>query len=616
MKQTFKLGCLRIARAFAAVTWLVFRLGAQSGVSVAPPPDWVRETDWTPARPPASQTDPKGKRYLLYEVQERPRQAEEFSRVVVQMINEAGVQDSGSLRFDFDPHFQEILLHRVLVHRDGLSRSRLDLEKVRVIQPESELDDHLITGRKDAVVIVDDLRVGDILEYTYTVRGTNPVLAGHYASRFQVQSETPVDRELFRVVWDGPGELRRRSHQVRVQPTVSPWPGGADYVWSFSQLATIPAEDLQPAGFEPFPYLEVSDFAGWDEVVDWALPLYALSDSDLPQPVRELATRWRAAGGSAEEQARQAVQFVQDDLRYTALELGPDSYRPAPPLETLEKRYGDCKGKVVLLRLLLHALGIESQPALVNSAIHDGIARRLPSPFAFDHVILRILLDGRVVWVDPTLSHQGGTLWERYLPPYGKALVIQPGSRLLEDLPQSSAELAFPQSVTSTLRITDYAAPAAFTVQTAFQGANADHMRERLARTDRVELAERYLNYYAHSYPEIGATGPVQVSDDRVRNHLRVEESYWITNLWRPAESSGRLEATFFADNLSDVLPDPETRIRKTPLRLTYPMRRQQEIRVHLPDADWQIPDAELAVEHEGFSFQYRRRFSDSTVQF
>ena len=90
-----------------------------------------------------------------------------------------------------------------------------------------------------------------------------------------------------------------------------------------------------------------------------------------------------------------ALAFVQDELRYTGIELGPDSYRPAPPVETFRLRYGDCKAKALLLCTLLREMNLEAYPALVNTSARETVARRLSSPFAFNHVIVKLLLDGK-----------------------------------------------------------------------------------------------------------------------------------------------------------------------------------------------------------------------------
>ena len=86
----------------------------------------------------------------------------------------------------------------------------------------------MLTGQQTAVLFIEDLRVGDVLEYAYTIRGANPALGGHYSSRFTLESDSVVERELFRVVWDDPTPLQQRLHRTEAQPVITPAGGGAD----------------------------------------------------------------------------------------------------------------------------------------------------------------------------------------------------------------------------------------------------------------------------------------------------------------------------------------------------------------------------------------------------
>ena len=45
----------------------------------------------------------------------------------------------------------------------------------------------------------------------------------------------------------------------------------------------------------------------------------------------------------------------------------------------MERRFGDCKDKTLLLLSLLDALGIEAYPALVNTDVQRGIRQQAPS---------------------------------------------------------------------------------------------------------------------------------------------------------------------------------------------------------------------------------------------
>lgn len=614
--QTFYRG--RYGRLFMLLTGLCLaRLAAAqpAGVTVAPLPDWVHEADW--AVPAAPLTDDKAEstHAILSEEQDRPKSNEVFVREVSRMENASGVQDSGSLKFEFDPNYQTLVLHRVVIHRNGKTLDRLHAAGIRLIDPEPELGEDMITGQKDALLFVEDLRVGDILEYAYTIRGDNPVLGGHYSTQYNLQTDDPTDRVFFRVVWDQSTPLHLRSYMTTNQPLIRPFDSATEYIWSLTNAPAVTKEDSQPDNYEPYPYVEVSDFATWGDVVNWALPLYKITPTNVPAELQDLINSWEASS-TTEEKVRQALEFVQDEVRYTGLELGPDSYRPADPYDTFAKRYGDCKGKVNLMCLILAVMKIEAYPALVNADNHEAIASHLPSPFAFDHVILKLKLDGRYIWLDPTASHQGGSLWDRYVPPYGKALVIRTGNHALEDLPPENPGALAHEAATSTFTLTGDNSPVDFKVVTKYQGSAADDMRDQLATHATADTEKEYLNFYTRVYPGIKASHPIKVSDDRLTNLLTVEEFYTITNLWQPGEADHTRTAEFYADDLYGLLTDPDTRVRKTPLSISYPEWHQQQIVVHLPGPGWDIPNLTTNVESSAFSFNYHRHLDGTTVRY
>src|SRR5262249_45783177 len=102
----------------------------------------------------------------------------------------------------------------------------------------------------------------------------------------------------------------------------------------------------------------------------------------------------------------------------------------------------------------------------------------------------------------------------------------------------------------------------------------------------------------------------------RQSNVLTVVETYTITNIWTHDQPNKRWKADFYADNLYHTLTDPDSRLRKSPLALNYPLLRQQEILVHLPDTEWKIPDLATNVEHEAFSFKYHRTLHGSVATY
>ena len=588
---------------------MVILLGAtaradSAKVTYPPIPDWVRINDWNAISELPASDSSSDVRYLDYEAQDRPKQAEKFIRMVTYMANQTGVQNSGSLQIKFNAEYQDLRLHRVLIHRNGQTIDCLKPEKVRVIQPEDELSRDMLTGSQTAVLFIEDLRVGDILEYAYTIHGENPILAGHYANRFLIQSYWPFAYKQFRVIWDDPTPLQKRLHQTERAPVVNRWQQGWEYLWQLTNPPVVTFEDHQPEAYEPCPYVELSDFPTWQSVVTWALPLYQTSPTNLPPEMLDLLANWQKNAPSDEAKALLALDFVQNKLRYTGLELGVDSYRPTDPVETFQKRFGDCKGKAVLLGFLLQKLGIESHPALVNAYSHEAVKNWLPSPFAFNHVILQINLAGETCWVDPTLALQGGSLRSHYLPAYETALVLRPGSTNLENVPHSWAQLGVQQKVLANLWLGEFQQPATLILHTEYSGARADDIRYLLAGTDTNQLAKNHLNYYAKFYPGITSRIPPKITDDLANNLLTVDEMYAITNFWEHDTTAHRWLASFYAYSLRQALPEPTTRLRKTPLAVSFPMVYQHETIIHLRDKNWKIPNERTNIVNGAFSFQ------------
>ncbi len=564
---------------------LSFAFAQSVKVQKADAPAWVSPTEWK--MPDGRQTGTgEGARYLLYEDQRNGALQESYERVVLLMQNETGVQDFGNLSFEFNPAYQDLIIHCVRIFRDGQTLDRLDLSKIRTIQPERQLYNHVVTGQQSALLFVEGLRVGDVLEYSLTTRGANPALAGHFYARSFVQSAVGLDRQRIKIFSSAGKPLKIRQHLTSATPVSQTNAGTIEYLWDFTNRTALVREDYTPASYERYPYIEICDFESWSDVVDWALPLYTTADIKPPPELQRLIDQWSGAP-SREEQARLALQFVQDDLRYTAVSLGSSSHRPADPLETFEKRYGDCKGKVALSSMILKSMNFDACPALVDSSARGEIARRLPSMHAFDHVIIKLKLDGKTLWLDPTISHQGGRLWNRGVPSYAKALPISPGVAKLEDV--QPTPLPGPlQHVMSSFRVGKPGEAVDLTIITTYRAAEADSTRERFARTDAEEIQKEYLNYYARAYPGIRRMGSLTKRDDRALNSLEVTERYRITNFWNLNKTKTKWECVFHADALTGSLTEPRTVIRQSPLWVPFPLHQEQQITLQLPEAGWE----------------------------
>lgn len=226
----------------------------------------------------------------------------------------------------------------------------------------------------------------------------------------------------------------------------------------------------------------------WGTAADWAAVGGWYRDLVAQVPRGSAAIRGLAERVTAGARGRQAVErllaFVQREIRYVAVEVGIGGYRPGVPADVLERRWGDCKDKALLLVDLLGAVGIEGRVALVRASRASDVDAAFPAPDQFNHLVVAlpaaVLADPSLgargwVFVDPTQS-RGGLDW---LPPWlagHQALVITPAGGEVVPLPLDAATET--ERLRLELSIGDDGG-AIGTARLELRGAAAEALRQR-----------------------------------------------------------------------------------------------------------------------------------------
>ncbi len=131
---------------------------------------------------------------------------------------------------------------------------------------------------------------------------------------------------------------------------------------SFDNPATVSPPKDAPGRYQWQRVLEYTDFSDWEALSRHFAPLYEEA-ATIPagSPLKREAGRIAAAHTDPMARASAALKLVQQDVRYIYVGLNSGNLTPASAEETWQRRYGDCKGKTVLLLALLADLGIESE---------------------------------------------------------------------------------------------------------------------------------------------------------------------------------------------------------------------------------------------------------------
>jgi hypothetical protein len=560
-------------------------LAAGAFVRGAPVPAWA-ELLPLPDKPAAASSRPVVVRLADTHLRAGPQQAYLVNRA--EQINDAAqLGHIGQTQLHFNPAFQRLLMHRITVLRQGQAIDHTGTAQVRFLQREAGLEQGIYSGVITANIVLPDVRVGDTLHLVYTIEGENPIFGQRYAGSASWEQPWPVD--VRRVTLTAPEGSPMQWRWVgglassAVRPRISTRDGWRQWRFEERDVAPVVLEEHLPANAMPYRGLQFSEYTSWAEVVTWAQGLFP-RDQPLPPELLALAQRLKALP-NAQQQVSQALQWVQGEVRYWSVALGESSHRPAAPAEVVARRWGDCKDKSLLLVRLLQEMGIEAHPVLVSLQSRSAARQLLPSPTAFDHVVVRVPLDGRDHWLDPTRTVQSSRL-DRLGQHLEAAAVlpVQPGAQALVDIVSPQRDQLFQSEVSERFSITQWGGEGRLQTEQTFVGLVAENVRTALQQLDDRQRRDLALGGYERRYPGITLEESPRFDDDERNNRIVMRASYRIPKL--VADAGAGWTMRYFPSNFSGsfALPDRVSG-RQFPLLLpSWPARLNYQLEVTWPE--------------------------------
>ena len=578
---------------FAIFMLLPVSAGAETRVVKSPPPDWVLIPEY---EIPAA-VDPSGGsvRHVAVDFQNNLEESAEYNHYARKINTVAGVEENSQLSVDFQPEYQTLTWHTLQVIRDGVAQDRLPAAEFELIRQEKGLDRQLYDGEITAHAILRDIRPGDTIVYAFTITGDNPIFKdrAHTFLRTGYSSEVGYVRRRF--LWDASKRtLRWRLEPASADALVHTEKGAGELDSLLFEKRAIPKIDIEdnvPPAVTTYPFIEVSDYASWDEFGDWALSIYNTGEA-LPEEIRTVCEEIRAKGLPPDETAIAALRWVQGNVRYLGSFMGEHTHVPYTLAQICERRFGDCKDKAMLTTAMLRHLGFDAAPALVNTSECGGIAEYFPGFCGFDHLIVHLKHDGADHWLDPTRAYQRGNLRTSYAPDYGFAFVIRPGAAALTPV-KPTGYAASTSSITESFVIPDMSGNATLRVRTVATGADADNLRRTFSTDPLSEIEENYRKFYESDYPGITVAEPMTFTDDEAQNSIVLTESYSLTGLWQKEKNEGeadQLAAWFYARWISVAATAPADATRKLPYWISHPNSYVHTLEITPPTA-WNIPE-------------------------
>ncbi|MGH8109896.1 MAG: DUF3857 domain-containing transglutaminase family protein [Arenimonas sp.] len=578
--------------------------------SIAPIPAFVEvqplAEQW-PAEAPGAK-DARWRNWLL-DSQSDYRNGETlmFLDQVSEAVSPELVSNAAKQQIYFNPAYQSLILHKVELRRNGVWSSRLNPEKITLARRESEFESDMSDGMVSALVVLDDVRAGDVVRFSYTIKGMNPILQGIDHDDVYFDWVDPILSRHVSAKFDPGTNLAHRSFNGAPSAVIKKEKDAVIISATSKQIPAFREEGDYPRWYRPHAGVMFAPQRSWADVVRWAKPLYP-DPGAFPKELEEKMLEWKAIA-NPEQRLMAVLQTMQEDIRYFGIEMGESSHRPAAPADTWNRRFGDCKDKAYLMSVILTRLGIPAVPALATTRFGKGVRDFLPAATAFNHVIVQAQLGKQTLWLDPTLTQQRGTAMAIDTMDYGYVLPIADGITDLREVvrtPTSKRQI----SVQERYRPSEDGKTVDLQIASEFTGGSADNIRRELASRGDVEMGKNYAEYYRKRFGDLEVLAPFTAKDDPAGNKLVITESYRLKQAWD--EKTGNTKSlSVYADSMDSDTKLPGTIDRKTPLSLNYPMQYQHEQILELPTGWSWLGSAEKEVIKSS-AFDYERSMAQA----
>jgi hypothetical protein len=317
----------------------------------------------------------------------------------------------------------------------------------------------LISDIREKLLRIPASDPGNIVGYEYEVE-ENPIVL---QDEWFFQGESPARESHYSLSLPAGWEYKSSFlNYPEVKPTQS---GNNQWQWVITDVKGVRSEQEMPpmqgllgqmiVSLFPAQGLKDKEFSNWQEMGRWYWNLErgrADASPDIKQKVASLT----ANSPTVVDKMKALANFVQDDIRYVAIELGIGGWQPHPATDIFTHGYGDCKDKATLMGSMLHEIGVNSFQVAINTD-RGSIAPSTPAHRGFNHEIIAIQLPedinspaliaimhhpklGRILFFDPTdeltpLGQISGKLQENY------ALLVTPDGGELVELPKQPADM-------------------------------------------------------------------------------------------------------------------------------------------------------------------------------
>lgn len=575
---------------------------------VAKTPSWVKQID-IPQHSIFAKYDIKLGYYLtLADYQVNLDQDVSYSRQVINVVSYSGITNASQLMISYDTAYQQLKIHHLYIWRKGVKQDRTKDLSFERMNNEYSLQKGIYTGMISAYDNLDDIRKDDLIDFAYSIIGSNPIFGNEKYLFVPLEGSNPMDQYSVRILFSKDKKYRYRCSDcdsISFQDTIIG--NERQLAITNKDIKAIEFEDNMPSWVIPYKYFTLSSNHSWKEVNTWAQGVFALKkEPDLTGVFKEIYTGTE----TMEAKINKIIDYVQDDIRYMGIESGIGSIKPHAPDQVIKQRFGDCKDKSLLLVSLLKKIGVtNAYPVLVNVSMQHELHKFMESNEVFNHCIVMFEYENERYWVDPTITQQGGDYKTLAVPDYGRVLVIgYPSDTLTLMQPKNTVQQV---SYIEEMTIRSFTEPASLVIQSVRNGIEADQRRTMLEQYSTTDLSKMLTDDLKLMYPTVTKTSDLKISDDIAKNRITSTYTYDIDGFWQDGDEksdkslAGYWIFKFEPQTIYQSLNMFTASERKYDFETPYPLQIEYTMTFNFPK-NMLITDTYRKFDNAGFFFDER----------
>jgi hypothetical protein len=521
---------------------------------------------------------------------------------------------------------QHIIMHRLLLIRDGQLIDKTKDLNVRVFNDEKSSSFGTINKTNKVNCVVSDLRLNDIFIQEYS-----------HVTVFK--EDNFLDKKFFRSILSSPKEywfymkysyklIQNRDEKVNVRKKYFRDAEGQKLPEANNLLEKGQSFEFNEENFQYFskedmyaPYFEMATDATWEQIAAYIYSFYKNVPAGQNLKTLEPYKALKLSGESAnlENDIQAVIEYVQNQIVYLYDAEVMHGHIPDPSEKTITLKSGDCKAKSQLLIDLLASLGVSAEFILVNFSFDYFIPEYMPSPFVFNHEIVKVSYNGKDYFVDPTKQDCYGILGKRAEPMFSSFLPVKENS----DLVVKKQEVGAGVNVEKNINLSLSGDTGLLKVEAIFRRESADIIRKNFKNLDIKESIkqENRQVFNALSYPKekefqnfFSDTELKIVSDDKRENCLK---TFYQSKLVNPYHTSKKAKIIkYYYSAAFDNIKKHKHKDHLCDSFCFYPLKYQLKIESDLfVDKNEAIVKRNTKIENDYFSFYNTKKILPNSVE-